>query len=200
MSEVAQKELAMKKTVLLCLFILAGVCLQAQTLEWDLMFLKMGGSSGAAETPQISRTIRMKAGDLFEITITPASECFCYVVMYNAAKEIVVLSNRHLEGSEVINTGLLPIERRQGTKTLYVIMSREKQTEIENLIQIFNKDPSLPNKDNLHNEVVRLQKITSDLGEPPSIIIPGGVTERGNSDFTRFSERETYVRIIAISH
>jgi len=194
----------MKKIAVMFVFFTAGFCLYAQAFDWDLKFLK----GRAQESLPISRQIRMETGDTFLITVKPEADCFCYVVFYDSAREITVLKDAPLMGGVEINIGPFELEEPAGVETFYVIMSLERQKNLESLIQTFNGSPnSRQNANNLYNEVVNLQKAASSLGEPASsFIASGGTTRAGPADavqqtqVTRFSGKAVYVRAITIRH
>jgi hypothetical protein len=188
----------MKKTLAVLFFIAAAVSLHAQTLTWDIKFLKIA----AAESVPVSEIIRMGTGEVFLITIKPVSDCFCYVVIYDSAREISVLHDRPLRGSETISIGPLALEDPPGTETFFVIMSVTRQTGLESLIRNHKSNlNSREHADNLRRGVVRLQNEVSGLGQPvSSFILTSGGTARGDEYVTRFSERDIYVRAIAIRH
>ncbi|MDR0312826.1 MAG: DUF4384 domain-containing protein [Treponema sp.] len=188
----------MKKLTTVFFFLAAATCLYAQTFSWDIKFLQ--GSS--QESVAISRTIRMDTGENFLITITPALDCFCYVVLYDSSREIFVLHDRPLRGGATIYLGPFQIEDPPGTETLYVIIGIERQTRLEGLIQSFNINGSRVNANNLYREVVTLQNTASGLGEPASSFIVSGGTSRGSTEeyVTRFSGKDMYVRAITIRH
>jgi len=188
----------MKKITVLFLFLTAGVYIQAQTLSWDIKFLK----GTARESVPINQTIRMENGENFLITITPAADCFSFIVCYDSNREISVLYNASMNGKNEVYLGPIKVEDPPGTETLYVIMSKERQTKLEGLIQAFNSNQSRQNSDNLRREVVSLQNAASGLGEPASSFIASGGTSRGSSEeyATRFSGKDMYVRTITIRH
>jgi hypothetical protein len=188
----------MKKFLTLFFFLVAATGLYAQSFAWDIKFLQ----GRAMESVAISRAIRMYTGEEFLINITPALDCFCYVVLYDAEREISVLHDRPLRAGAEIYLGPFVVENPSGTETLYVIMSRERQTGLEGLIQSFNSNPSRQNANNLYREVVSLQTAASGLGEPASAFIASGGTSRGNTEeyATRFSGKDMYVRAITIRH
>jgi hypothetical protein len=199
MSEVAKKGVVMKKAVAVCLFVVTGVCLQAQTLSWDLRFTKMV-VSGETETLPVDETISMKKGDTYLITLTPANDCYCYVVKYDRAGKISVLYDQPVKGSKVTNMEAVTIEDPRGTDTLYVIMSLKRQTKLEGLIKSFNNDSSRQNTTNLREELASLQKTTSEGGEPPVFFVQSAGTKREIQPpyVTQFSGKDIYVRTIAI--
>lgn len=189
----------MKKLAALFLLLYAGFYLQAQTFSWDIKFF----DELKRESVPISQIIRMQNGDEFSLVITPAEDCFAYVVCYDSARRIIVLHEGQIKSRNEIFLGPFAIEDPAGTEILYVVMSLERQTKLENLIQTHKKNPnSRQHANNLYREVVRLQNTVSSLGEPPSVFIPSGGTTRGGSeDFaTRFSEKNMYVRTITIRH
>jgi hypothetical protein len=188
----------MKKITALFFFFSVAASLFAQALSWDIKFLQ----GRARESVAISRAVRMDNGEDFLITITPSLDCFCYVVLYDAERKIFVLHDSPLIGGAEILFGPFEIVSPAGTETLYVIMSNERQPELEGLIQSFNNSPSRQNANNLYRKVVSLQTAASGLGEPASTFIASGGTNRGSKEeyATRFSGKDLYVRAITIRH
>jgi len=190
----------MKKAVLGV--ILAAVCFcqqaQAQTLTWDLKFLQ----GKAKESVPMSLQFRMEVGDYFQLTIIPASDCYCYVICYDSDRQISVIKNEYVKGETEIYLDTIYITVTPETKTVYVIMSLEKQTSLENLIQAYNNNSnSQQNANNLYRELVNLQDIASGLGEPASSFIPSAGTSRGGEVYVnRYSGMNFYVRPILIRH
>jgi hypothetical protein len=189
----------MKKLFAIFFFIFTAICLHAQTLSWDIKFLQGRGQ----ESVPINRTIRMETGDSFIIAITPASDCYSYVVIYDSERQINVLYDKPLTGGNEIIIGPFETDNPPGNETLYIIMSLERQTRLENAIQTRNENPdSRQHANNLYREVVSLQNTASALGEPASVFIPVGGTTRSDSpeSVTRFTEKSLYVRAITIRH
>jgi hypothetical protein len=144
----------------------------------------------------------MENGEDFLITVIPAADCFGYIVYYDSNREILVLHDGPMNGRNEVHFGPFEVEEPPGTETLYVIMSLERQTKLEGLIQTFNSNQSRQNANNLYREVVSLQNTASGLGEPASVFIASGGTARGEYEeyATRFSEKKMYVRAISIRH
>jgi len=192
----------MKKITAFFLFFTAGFCLFAQSLTWDIKFLK----GTPQESVPINRQIRMETGEVFLVTITPEKDCFCYVVFYDSERQISVIKNTSLQGGNDVNIGPFELEDPSGVETFYVIMSLERQKNLETLIQAFNANSSSKqNASNLYNEVANLQKAATNLGEPASSFVASGGTTRGtlgdnNQQVTRFSGKAMYVRAITIRH
>jgi hypothetical protein len=194
----------MRKIIAAFFFLYIGVYLQAQNLSWDIKFLK----GTAQESVPISRQIRMETGETFLITIKPETDCFCYVVFYDSAHEIFVMRDAPITGRVEVNVGPFVLEAPPGIETFYVIISINRQTELEKLIQAYNSNSnSRQNANNLYREVVNLQTTVSNLGEPASsFIASGGTTRSGPADsiqqtqVTRFSGKAMYVRAITIRH
>jgi len=189
----------MKKITAICLFVLAGVCLQAQTLSWEIKFTR----GRARESVPIDKIIRMESGDSFQVTITPESDCFVYIVCQDSERQIIVLQNRPATEGNEIRLGPVKVEDPPGTETLYIIMSLERQVKLETLIQEYNRNrDSKQHANNLYREVVSLQNTASSLGEPASSFIASGGTTRGGGEenATRFSDKKLYVRAITIRH
>ena len=189
----------MKKASIIAFFLFTALFLYAQTLSWDIKFLR----GRNRESVPISQIIRMETGQNFQIAITPAVNSFCYVIVNDSSRQIFVLHDQPIRAGNEINLGPLRLEEPSGTETLYVIMSLERQTSLENLIQSHKSNPqSRQHTDNLRREIVRLQSVASALGEPASIFIPSGGTTRGSTQehATRFSGQSLYVRTIAVRH
>jgi len=188
-----------KRTITALVFILTGVCLYAQSLSWDIMFIK----KKTEESIAINRIIQMEAGEEFLISIKPNSDCFCYVVCYDTLKQISVFYDKPINGGNEIYIGPFKTDDPPGNEIFYVIMSLERLTNLESLIRALNDNPtSQQHSNNLYREVVNLQNRASTLGEPASTFIPGGGTSRGsNNDYvTRFTNKNLYVRPITIRH
>jgi hypothetical protein len=193
----------MRKIIFIFFFLYIGASLQAQNLSWDIKFLK----GAAQESIPISRQIRMETGEIFLITIKPETDCFCYVVFYDSSREIFVLRDAPITGGVEVNVGPFELEDPPGVETIYMIISMNRQTDLEKLIQAYNSNPnSRQNANNLYHEVVNLQTTVSNLGEPASSFIASGGTTRGASNnaqqtqVTRFSGKTMYVRAITIRH
>lgn len=189
----------MKKLISGLFFLFVAMSLQAQNLTWNIKFLQ--GKN--RESVPVSRPVRMETGESFFITLNPTTDCFCYVVCYDAEKQIAVLKNERIKGGDEIFLDEIELTEPSGTETLYVIMSVERQAKLESLIQAFNNQPnSQQNKNNLYNEVINLQNTVSKLGEPASSFIASGGTSRGLTpeQVTQFSGKNIYVRPISIRH
>jgi len=191
----------MKKTAFIFIILIAGVCLYAQTLSWEIKFLR----GIQSESLQNSRPIRMETGEEFQILIKPDTNSYCYLIHVGTLREITILRNAPLIGGIETNIGQFNLAEPSGLETIFVIMSLERQPELERLIREYNLNPNLQqSKDNLSSEIARLQAAVSELGEPSvSIIGSGGVTRSGNQqaqEATRFAEKAMYVRAISIRH
>jgi len=189
----------MKKIFIVLIFITIGVSLQAQTLSWDIKFLK----GRTQESVPVSQIIRMETGENFRFSVLPASDAFCYVIFYDSSRDVFVIHNQLLPARQEKIFGPFVTEEPSGTETIYVIMSLERQANLESLIQNFNNNPgSRQSSNNLYREVVSLQNRVSRLGEPASSYIPSGGTTRGSTQqyVTRFSGNSLYVRAITIRH
>ena len=188
----------MRKLVVVCLFVFAAVCVQAQTLSWDIKFYKT--STWETITDPI---ISMKIGEKYAISITPASDCFTYIVVYDSEENILVDYHDLAKGGNEVFRGF-EVDGAAVTDTFFVIISLTRQERLESLIQAFNRDPSRGNKNALYSEVVSLQRTASRLGEPSSDIIATAATSRGTTNTleyaTRFSDKNMYVRRITIRH
>ena len=189
----------MKKIAAAFFLILAAVYLPAQTLSWDIKFLQ----GRARDSIPINQIIRMETGEVFQIIITPASDSYCYVVYNDSEREIHVLHNQALKAGADLVLGPFQLEEPPGTETLYVVMSLDRQTRLEELIKNHESNPgSRQHSDNLRREVGSLQNAASGLGEPASAFIASGGTSRSGSQeyATRFTDKNIYVRAITFRH
>ena len=178
-------------------FFVVVVCLQAQTLSWEIKFLK----GKAEESVPVSQVIGMGTGEQFLITILSEANAFCYVVCYDSKREVVVLHNQPVTVRQELVLGPYATEDPPGTETMYVIMSMERLSNLEGLIQSFNANANSKQHANaVYREVVSLQNKASKLGEPASSYIPSGGTTRGLKHATKFSGMNLYVRAIVVRH
>jgi hypothetical protein len=191
----------MKKLFLICLLIGIAVfqvqAQKAQNLIWDIQLLKGKDREPLPKT----QTITVENGQNVFIIISPASDCFCYVLSQNSERKIFVLHEQPIKGEMKIRVNPLQADNTPGPKTLYVIMSVEKQTKLEELIKDYkNNLTSQRHANNVQGEIAKLQDTASGLGEPSSALITSGGTTRGDSEeaATRFSGKNIYVRTITI--
>ena len=193
----------MRKVSVLVLFVAAGVCLQAQNLSWDVLFLKGNVKNTAQESISVNQIIKMETGEPFQIFITSASDCYSYVISYDSERKMYVLYNGTLKKDATFMLGPVLLQEPSGTEMLYVIMSLHRQDPLENFLQNYANNPdSSHHANNLRKEIIRLQNEVASLGEPASVFIPSGGTSRGDSQehTNRFTGKSLYVRTITIRH
>jgi len=147
----------------------------------------------------------METGEEFLFSIISETNAFCYIVIYDSQRQVIVLHDQPVTALEEMFFGPFKLIEPTGTETIFIVMSNERQTNLENRIQNFNNNPrSRQAANNLHREVVNLQNNVSGLGEPVSSFIPSGGTTRGAAEqeqyLTRFSGKNLYVRAITIRH
>jgi UTP:GlnB (protein PII) uridylyltransferase len=192
----------MKKVTMGAVLIIAAVYIcqeaQAQTFSWDLRFMQ----GQKRESVSVSRTVRMETGEEFLIAIKPDTTSYCYVLCYDSEHQIYVLKNEIVTGGSEVYLDPIEITDPPGTETVYVIMSLERQTKLESLIQTYNKSSTQQNANDLYREVVSMQNAVSALGEAAPSFIPSGGTTRGSSEeyINHFSGKSIYVRPIIIRH
>jgi hypothetical protein len=174
---------------------------QAGNFDWTLQFLK----SPSGEAAPVDQVIRMRNGESFVINIDATANCYCYVICYDANRNIFVLANQGLRAQTKLSTDPVSVTDPTGTETIFVILSSARQTKLEGFIKSQHSNPkSRRETDQLYYEMVNLQKAASSLGEPAEVFIPSGGTTRGaldtSSGLTRFSGSNNYVRSIRILH
>jgi hypothetical protein len=202
-----RKGVEMRKKAFLCLF--TGILMfhaqgifpqQAQDLAWEIQLQTEGRGAAMPD----SQTITVETGRDFCISITPDSDSFCYVLSQNSGRKFFVLYDQGVRGGNEIILEPLLADNSPGRKTLYVIISVERQTRLENSINTYKSNPnSNRHAGNLQGEIAGLQDRVSSLGEPASVIISTGGSTRGSTpvaaDYaTRFSGRNMYVKAITI--
>ena len=178
--------------------------LASQSLDWQIQFF----SGKNRESRPVNEIIKMENGDLFSLIIKADSDCYLYAFWYDSERNIEPLpaSNQLLRKDTEENfNGPFFITEPSGTETIYVIMSLSRQTNLERLIENFEKQSSRQNSNNLFREIGSLQNSVSRLGEPATAIITSGATSRSSGTerqnfATRFSGNNLYVRTITISH
>jgi hypothetical protein len=189
----------MRKITMVLFVLLVAVSAQAQNFSWTITFQK----GRDYETVSVSRMIRMENGDPFVIDITPSANCYCYIVSYDSERNITVIHDQPIRGKSALTIGPFEVGGSPGTDTLYVIMSTGRQMQLERLIQSYaSNEGSRQHANSLYREIVRLQNAASELGEPASSFIQSGGTTRGSTTnyVNSFSEKDLYVRAIAIRH
>jgi len=189
----------MKKFAACSLFFVIGFCLQAQTLSWDISFLK----GNEEEAVSITRVIGMSTGEQFKISVRPEVDCFSYVIAVDSERKIFIVHDAPIKGETKLLLGPMQVQNPSGTETFHVIMSLAKQTKLEDLIQKYKNNPgSRQHTNNLNREIASLQNEVSLLGEASSVFIPSGGTTRSNvqENANRFSGKNLYIRTITIRH
>ena len=90
-----------------------------------------------------ARPVDMNDGDIFSIHIKLDEDAYCYVILEDSSRNVVVL-HRALQsaGSETV-LGPMQLVPPAGSETLYVIVSREAQAGLENRIRVLMAEGSL---------------------------------------------------------
>jgi len=191
----------MKKLFLVCLFIGIGVfhayAQKTQSLTWDIQLQR----EKEWEAIPKSQIITAESGQTVSFFISPASNCFCYIISQNSERKIFILHDQPIKSEMEIKIDPLQADNSPGAKTLYVIMSLEKQTKLEEAVKNYKGNlNSQRYANNLQGEIAKLQDKASSLGEPASALITSGGTTRGMTQelSTRYSEKNLYVRTITI--
>ena len=186
-------------TLILSLGVMPLFGQSANSFDWQIQFLK----GQELESLQVNEVIRLDNGNIFRLNVQTAVDSYCYIICYDSERKITVLHNQLLRRGSPQNFGPLRVTEPSGTSTIYVIMSRARQSNLETLIERQNNNQnSRQHINNLYREIVNLQNTISSLGEPASRIIPSGGTTRStaNNFATQFSGKNAYVRAITIRH
>ncbi|MCL2265544.1 MAG: hypothetical protein FWC22_05825 [Treponema sp.] len=186
----------MKKFAAVFLFLTVCVCVHAQTLTWDIKFLRLQPQ----KFESVSDTITMETGNQFIFTVKPDVNAYCYVVAKMSSGAVAVMHSQPMKGSVEIFFGPFALAEPVGSETIHVIMSLERQTNLENLINAFQKESdSKHHADSLYQEVMRL-KNDALANETESKYIPLDTAGAMQHYVTRFSGGALYVGTIFIRH
>jgi hypothetical protein len=191
----------MKRFLSVCLLAGIGVfqifAQKANDLTWDIQFQKGRDFEPVPKTQIIS----VENGQNLSMFISPASDCYCYIISQNSARKIFILHDQPVKGDMEISVDPLCVDNTPGQKTVYVIMSLTKQAKLEESIKNYKSDTSSQKFANsLQAEIAKLQDSVSVLGEPSSALVASGGTTRGMTEeyVTRYSKKDIYVRAITI--
>ena len=86
----------MKRKAAVFLFFFAGFCLASsfgrgnQELTWNI---KLQKGMNWSQSLRIDQPITLEAGEAYRILITPAVDCYCYVLVYDSEGYISVKYN-----------------------------------------------------------------------------------------------------------
>ena len=172
----------------------------SQSLDWQLQFLR----GSVRESVPVSEIIKVEKNSEFNLVIKADTNCYCYVIFYDDARQCHVLHNQAIRAGVELPLGPYWITEPSRTQTVYVIMSMSRQTDLERMITAHGRNPdSRQNNNNLYGEITKLQNASSP-GEQVKPIITRGGTDRdaGNTSqniAAKFSGKDFYVWPIIVS-
>ena len=178
----------------------------SKSLDWQIQFRSVKIREPKPILKPINEEIAVENGSECWLVIKADADSYCYVVCYTSDKDLFVLHNQALRGGAEKTIRIGVVRDPPGIETIYMIMSLSRQTNLEKLIENFEKNKgSRQHFNNLYYEVVNMQNTVSGLGEPVGTIISSGGTTRStdgdDQNFaTKFSGKEIYVRPITIRH
>jgi hypothetical protein len=170
-------------------------------ITWKLAFLK--GEIVSQTVPDLTKPVQMKDGEKFQLFIHIVNpEARVYILYHGADDSIEVLSYELLPANTAY---MLPSPYQTYTMTppagvekIYVIVSKERQLNLENLLSKKKRDTKA-----ILEELKAIQQKVLQIAEEPQKPVPIGGTVRGGAELlqaTQYTGQETYVRIIRIEH
>ena len=191
----------MKKLTLVVLFLGSVHCLFAQTgngISWSMSLVNKAGDG-----LPFTRPADMKEGDEFSLHIKLDEDAYCYVVAEDSDRNIAVLHKAlQSAGSETV-LGPMLLTPPAGSETLYVIVSKEAKTGLENKIAALMADGGSRRAGReLLGEVFTLRRETSQFKKnPEKPVAMGGAFRSGKkTEGTVFSGAAMYVETVVVKH
>jgi len=195
----------MKKKLILVLALLIIVFLpgfvaaqQSRAISWSMALQNV--KSG--EMVSFSTPVQATTGEQFRLVISPASVCYCYVVI-ESDDDVAVLYSGRMNNRDSWYSPTLQLAPPEGSESLFVVVSREEQRNLAQRITAFKNNSGSIQRRALMNEIFRLRSEISQFRESPEVPVLMGGASRGDSGKNtgvEFSGLETYVKIISIQH
>jgi hypothetical protein len=169
-------------------------------ITWTLAVLK--GESINPSSEELSKPIKMKSGEKFQLFLRVIGSRAYGYVLYNAVDGSVDLLAQGSLSED--NPVYLPAKNEfftvtppSGTERIYVVVTATRQVKLEKLLAKSKKDPEA-----ILDEVKRIQLSVSTAMEVPQKPVPIGGVLRGDESLkvSQFEGRETYVQIIRLEH
>ena len=191
-------------TLFLMLFALALLPASAQRQGETFTFSLGLQNAKTGELVSFSAPVRSSTGEQFRLVINPDSACYCYVVNESpVSDDVAVLYAGALKGGEYWFSPVMELEDPAGSESLFVIMSKEEQKNLYQMVAAYSSNPGSTQKRAVMNEVFRIRGDVSKFRErPEKPMLMGGVA-RGDpekSQGVEFSGSATYVKTISLEH
>ena len=181
-------------------FLPAGAQQQGEAFSWSLGLQNVKTS----ELVPFSAPVRASTGEKYCLVINPDVNCYCYVVYESPdAADAAVLYAGTLKKKENWHSTVMELKPPRGSETLFVIMSKEEQKALAQMIAAYNSNPGSSQRRALMNEVFRIRSDISRFKEKPEKPMLMGGAVRGDPDKSQgveFSGSATYVKTISIEH
>jgi len=151
-----------------------------------------------------SAPVKVNTGEVYFIVITPASDCYAYIVYESSdGDEIVTIFTGKLKKDETWQSIGLKISPPKGSETFYVVVSLEEQKNLATRISALNTNSGPMQRRALLNEIYNIRSDVSQFKETPEKPILMGGAQRGDperSQGVEFSGLSSYVKTISIEH
>ena len=173
--------------------------------DWYMTLIDPGG-----EPVDYSNSVAMPGGKPFKISIASTIDCYSYVIVTSdAGSSKAYIYNSSLLPERNIRTIIINrMEAGSGKEFLSVIVTKDRQAELEKLIDIYRQQQTRTNFNKLEAEINRVKKENDSYNYKPGPIIPGGVGIRGGSgnmffppkNSRQFSGKSGYVWTFIINY
>ncbi|MDR1507267.1 MAG: hypothetical protein LBI67_09230 [Treponema sp.] len=192
----------MKRLCIVFLFIVIQGAWAADEngFSWSLGLV----STSQAIEGSLARPIRMNDGDIFKIVILSKAPCYCYVVVQDSEKNIIILYTGTLGEDDVLTLGPIQVTPPPGLEYFYICMSAEPQPDLKNSIDAFGRNQkSSKAAQDVMDSVFGIRRSITALKENPErpVLMGGtfrGMDEKANS--VEYSGVGVYVKTITIRH
>jgi len=178
-------------------------------LNWSLALQKIIKSANSSDGDvsvmiPFSAPVQAMTDERFHLVISPAADCYCYVVVESSGNgSVSALYSGPLKANTIWNSPELRVQPPSGSESLYVVTSREEQGTLAQGISLLNDNSTVSQKQAVINEIFRLRSEVSQFREVPEKPVLMGGTSRGDperSQGVEFSGLNTYVKTISINH
>ena len=186
------------KKVFLSLFLIIGFSLYAQSFEWTLGLVDYKQSRSL----DFSRPVNLKRGDAVNILVQSSADCWLYIIAQDSDRNVVVFHSGRIRAGEAYRSNPIQILPPSGQDTIYIIVSRNQEKNLEERIAAYTKDNEFRNGRNVVSAVLEMRREILSLAEAPDKPVPLGGAFRSYSDFEgrNYSGTYRYFKTILLNH
>lgn len=186
------------KKLLIPLLLVIGFSAGAQEFEWSLGLVNARQNRGL----DFSRPVRLTHGDIINLYIQSTADCWVYIIAQDSDRNVVVFYSGRIFAGRQFRTNPIQLLPPSGQDTIYLIVSRNPETDLDERIALYEKDSAFRNGRNIINAALSLRREYLDLAEAPERPVQLGGTFRGTTAFdgTRYSGADRYFKTILLNH